>query len=127
MQSRTASLRLKLESLEQGLRQKRRRPEEEYRLENLASQSVHDRFLFDKRQGTAIPGLTMEASLKGSRVMEMPSVKRLETPHLMSLLNRQKRPLMNYELPRLDPRIRNLSNGVPQSTHHTSPPDSKRG
>ena len=126
-QSRTESIRLKLESLEGNLSEKRRRPEEDYRLESLVSQSVHERYVYEKRQGAGVSGISMESTLhtKGSRV-ELPSIKRLETPQLVSLLNRPKRPLTSYELPRLDARIRNLSNGSTQTgtaVHYTLPPE----
>lgn len=105
-QTRADSLRSKIESLEQSQRHKRRRPEEEVYLEKLVTHSVNERLSYEKIQ--ARPGV-VEASLMGKkgRPEEMPIQR--DMSHSISIVNRPKKPLLNYELPRID-RIRGLSN-----------------
>ena len=108
-QSRAESIRTRLEALEQGM-SGRRRPEEEYRLEKLVSESVHEKSV--TRAVPAPPPLTVDHTLHRPREMGSVLGKRLESPQLMSLFPRQKRPVMSYELPRLDQNIRQMPNGT---------------
>ena len=132
--SRAHSIQSRLESLEQSLSRRKRRPEEDYRFEKLVTHSVRDvcggHESANGNVGRPLPtALTSDSSRH-----EMNSVlgKRLEAPQFVSLLSRQKRPLLNYDLPRLNPCIRNMQNGAgPSGVHHqpshNTPSDGNKG
>ena len=123
--SRADSIQSRLESLEQSLSRRKRRPEEDYRFEKLVTHSVRDIGGGHESANGNVVGRPLPTALTSdSSRHEMNSVlgKRLEAPQFVSLLSRQKRPLLNYDLPRLNPCIRNMPNGAGPSGVHQPPP-----